>query len=478
MPKRSQLPSSNPPDIPVTVLSGFLGAGKTTILNNVLNNMEGKRVAVIVNDMSEINIDAMLVTRTTEKMIELSNGCICCTLREDLLNQLMDLGEKATCDYIMIESTGIAEPLHIAETFAYADETKKSSAGSRVVRLDTMVTVVDLQTFFLHFNDTDKNYNMPGADGSVPCDVPSDEDRTLSHLLIDQVQFADIVILNKCDLVSSQEAMDVEGVVKDLNPHARIIRSSYGSNIPTSDVVATGLFSFEKAERNAQWLQEEWGSGAVVPETEEYGISSRSFQSYDRPFHPERLYNFYASRVLSRSKASTLTKSTKGTSSCRLLRSKGFLWLATSHNRFCTLHHTGGSFALKHGNKWWAEVAPSERPNSEEFEAEVGVRIKSSKYGDRGSTVVLIGQHMMEADWKKCLADLDACLLSDKEMVLGPSKWKSFTDPFAANNAGAEEQQQKKSGKKRKSEAELLCEDSQSMGLTSAHGRKLRARQS
>jgi G3E family GTPase len=429
--------------IPVTVLSGFLGAGKTTILNKLLSESNGKRITVIVNDMSEINIDAKLLKRTEEKMIELSNGCICCTLREDLLQQLVELGQSDNqCDYIVVESTGIAEPLHIAETFAYAGgignkdaPTSKDALGP--VELDTMVTVVDMQTFFYHFDSKDKMYNLKSDANAGMSEVcPGTEERTLSHLLVDQVQFADVIVLNKCDLVSEGEVRDVMGVIADLNPFAKVVTSTFGAELPFASLLNTRLFSFSRAEQNAQWFAEDWESGAHTPETEEYGISSRTFRENSRPFHPDRLNQFYRRRTFGSAEAIRATAVGKS----RLLRSKGFLWLASRHHAFTMLHHTGGSLEVKEGGKWWAEVDPSDWPPGEEFEKEVGRLVRGPQalpFGDRGHTLVLIGQHMSESAWEDCLQEVRTCLLTDAEMQLGPDGWKAqFGDPFCEVAAG------------------------------------------
>jgi G3E family GTPase len=462
--------------IPVTVLSGFLGAGKTTMLNNLLKNMDRKKITVIVNDMSSINIDAKLIKRTEEKMIEMSNGCICCTLREDLLEQLAEIADENATDYIVIESTGIAEPVHIAETFAHA-ETLDHIKGH--IRLDTMITVVDMQTFFIHFNDNVKMYNSGGgvctgtsdgkssAEASALSQQPSPEERTLSHLLIDQVQFADIVVLNKMDCVSAATVTDITGIVRDLNPLAKIMTSSREQQVDPLQFIDTGLFSFQKAEENAQWFAEDWADG-TVPESEEYSISAINFTSQEKPFHPARLLAFFdsmTSKVTPAPEANSSTSSkldsTEVTHSKygRLLRSKGFVWLATRHDRFWLLHHTGGSLNLQRGGKWWAEVDPSQWPGQEEreernrekaslaknntnkkkrtrlekeeredeFYQEVIKRIETSQYGDRAQTLVLIGQHL---DKEGVRRELQKCLLTDEEFSLGPEGWGGLPDPL------------------------------------------------
>jgi G3E family GTPase len=326
--------------IPVTVLSGFLGAGKTTILNNMLNNLEKKKIVVIVNDMSVVNIDASLIKRTDEKMIEMSNGCICCTLREDLLEQLTELGESSNADCIIIECTGIAEPLHVAETFAYADSIGKN-LSSKVI-LDTTITVVDLQSFFVHFRNSEimashETCKMEEVE-NVNEKSHADE-RTLSHLLVDQIQFADVIILNKRDVVPPRVLQQVQAVVADLNPQAKIIVSSRGSDIPINQLVDTGLFSFEKAEKNSLWFAEEWGT-QVTPETEEYGISSVTFQESGRPFHPERLKGFFEQFGINSVAANSSVRN-------KLVRCKGFIWLASKNDNFILIHQTGAMTAMR-----------------------------------------------------------------------------------------------------------------------------------
>ena len=449
---------------------------QTTMLNNLLKNIERKRITVIVNDMSSINIDAKLVKRTEEKMIEMSNGCICCTLREDLLEQLTEIANEDMTDYIVIESTGIAEPIHIAETFAHAESLKHMKGR---IRLDTMVTVVDMQTFFVHFNSNVKMYNSgQGVCTSTTDDLtknkapntlaqqPTSEDRTLSHLLVDQVQFADIIVLNKMDCVTAATVSDITGIVKDLNPIAKIMTSSMEKRVNPLEFINTGLFSYKKAEENAQWFAEDWADGAHVPESEEYGISSLNFTNYDRPFHPQRLMNFFdmlvsrtstVSNSASKSKMETIEVSHSKYG--RLLRSKGFIWLATRHDRFWLIHHTGGSLNLQQGRKWWAEVDPSQWPGQEErvrrdkekesvdfskkskkrsriereesedeFYQEVIKKINASKYGDRCQTLVLIGQHL---DKEGIRVELEKCLLTDDEFEMGPERWaQELKDPL------------------------------------------------
>ena len=267
--------------LPVTVLSGFLGAGKTTILSHILNNREGKKVAVIVNDMSEINIDANMVksevslSHKEEKLIEMSNGCICCTLREDLLLEVNKLAKDDKFDYLVIESTGISEPLPVAETFTFADEDGVSL--SDVGTLDTMVTVVDAVNFLKDYDEA--KYLKESGES-----LGEDDERSVADLLVDQVEFADILLISKTDLVEASEVSRLKAILKTLNTHAQIIPISLGK-IDIDKVINTNLFDFERAEKAPGWLKEM--QGEHVPETEEYGISSFSYVAR-RPFYPEK----------------------------------------------------------------------------------------------------------------------------------------------------------------------------------------------
>lgn len=397
--------------IPVTVLSGFLGAGKTTMLNHILENRDGMRIAVIVNDMSKVSIDALVVKKTEEKMIELSNGCICCTLREDLLEQLLELGKNSSADAIVIESTGIGEPLHIAETFSYSKNLENYQNLLDLVKLDTMATVVDCGSFFKYFRSKLKE---------IPAEVSGLEDEkgetcskggNVVDLLVDQIQFADVVILNKTDKVTTQELSDIVAVIEDLNPHCRVLESTMGK-IELPEIIDTGLFSFKHAEEHQAWFAFEWGES--VPETEEFGISSFVFREF-RPFHPRRLFDFLNTDSLALN---------------TIIRSKGFLWLATRNDYFVLIQLAGGSIYLERGQPWWAKVPSDQWPQDEEFKEEV-LRNWDEKYGDRSQTLVVIGLHMNKDEMNKAF---EKCLLTDEEFALGPEKWMEWEDPFAPTN--------------------------------------------
>jgi len=389
--------------LPVTVLSGFLGAGKTTVLSHILNNREGKKVAVIVNDMSEINIDSSILknevtlNHSEEKLVEMSNGCICCTLREDLLVEVSKLAQDGRFDYLVIESTGISEPLPVAETFTFADE--EGVSLSHVASLDTMVTVVDAVNFL-------KDYEEAQSLQETGESLGAEDARSVSDLLIDQVEFADIILISKTDLVESSDVGRLTAILKTLNTKARIIPIMNGQ-IKVDEVLNTGLFDFAQAQQAPGWLKEM--RGEHVPETEEYGISSFSYVAR-RPFRPEKFYQFLHNTE----------------DFGKLIRSKGYFWLATRPEFAGQWSQAGGIAQYGFAGMFWKAVPKENWPTDQEYLDSIS-ESWVEPFGDMRQELVFIGQDLDQSAMTKALDD---CLLSEDELLKGKQYWATLTDPF------------------------------------------------
>ncbi|MFW0700219.1 zinc metallochaperone GTPase ZigA [Pantoea sp. R13S299] len=398
------LRTSEDPRLPVAVLSGFLGAGKTTLLNHILNNREGRRIAVIVNDMSEINIDAALVrdggaqlSRTDEKLVEMSNGCICCTLREDLLLEVKRLAQAGRFDHLVIESTGISEPLPVAETFTFEDEEGESL--SAYARLDSMITVVDGFNFLRDYRSVDDLQSRGESLGEQ-------DERSVVDLLVDQIEFCDLLVLNKTDLLSQSQLHELQGMLRALNPDALIVNSEFGQ-VPLDCLLNTRRFDFDRAAQAPGWLQTL--RDEHLPESEEYGIRSFVYRAR-RPFHPQRFWEVVNHQLDG------------------VIRSKGYFWLASRPDYAAMWSQAGAVARQGYAGRWWVSVPRVDWPQDADSLNFIAEQWQEG-IGDARQELVFIG---IEMDEKRIHSALDHALLTPHEMAAGPEHWINLADPVPA----------------------------------------------